>query len=123
MSQPNVLIVEDDIDIGKMLKITLSELDINPVHVKNGELAIEYLEATQPELILLDLNLPNINGWKVLEYAKQRYGTSFHVIILTANADSVNRLMGKMQEVTQYIQKPFVPNELRDHIKNLLQPS
>lgn len=121
MSQLNVLIVEDDIDIGKMVKITLSELDIDAVHVKNGELALDYLENTQPNLIILDLNLPNINGWKVLEFAKQRYGKSFHVIILTANTDEVNRLVGKMQNVTEYIQKPFIPNDLLEYVGNLLQ--
>lgn len=121
MSQLNVLIVEDEIDIGKMIKITLSTIGIDAVHVKNGELAIEYLEQTHPDLILLDLNLPNINGWKVLEFAKKRYGATFHVIVLTANSDEVNRLVGKMQGVTQYIQKPFVPDDLVDTVSGLLE--
>lgn len=121
MAQLNVLIVEDDSDIGKMLKITLQDLDIDATHAKNGELAIQYLEENHPDLILLDLNLPIINGWKVLEFAKERYGKTFHVIVITANADGVNRLVGKMQDVTHYIQKPFIPNELVELVSSLLE--
>jgi len=123
MSDFNVLIVEDEMDIGKLLKITLNEIGIDAMHVQNGQLALDYLDDTQPDLILLDLNLPTINGWKVLEYAKERYGKSFHVIVITANSDEVNRLVGKMQDVTGYIQKPFQPEDVLTNIRNLLELS
>jgi len=117
----NVLIVEDDADIGKLLQISLAGAGIDSVYAPNGQIALDYLETTQPDLILLDLNLPTINGWKVLEYAKSRYGKTFQVIVITANTDEVNRLVGKMQDVTSYIQKPFQTDEILTHIRQILE--
>lgn len=118
----NVLIVEDDADIGKMLQLNLAKLGIDAYHALNGQHAIDYLADVQPDLILLDLNLPHINGWKVLEYAKKLYGDgTFHVIVITANSDEVNRLVGKMQSVTHYVQKPFMPDYIIDVVIDILQ--
>lgn len=122
LSELNVLVVEDDADIGELLQFNLSEIGLNPYHAKNGQLALDYLSENQPDLILLDLNLPQVTGWKVLEYAKQQYGSgNFHVIVITANTDEVNRLVGKMQSVTQYIQKPFTPQHVLDMVCDILQ--
>ena len=120
--QLNVLIVEDTIDIGKLLKLSLQQLGIDAFHAKNGQVALEYLDHTEPDLILLDLNLPGINGWKVLEYAKKLYGEhSIRIIVTTANTDEVNRLVGKMQYVSSYIQKPFAPDHVVETVRAVLE--
>lgn len=122
-SHLNVLIVEDAVDIARMLKICLQQhLNIDAYLAKNGQVAIDYLDHTQPDLILLDLNLPVVSGWKVLEYAKKRYGEhSIRVIVTTASADEVNRLVGKMQYVNNYIQKPFVPETIVQTVREVME--
>jgi DNA-binding response OmpR family regulator len=121
-SELNVLIVEDAEDIAKMLEIGLQQIGIEPALAKNGQIALDYLDQTRPDLILLDLNLPGINGWQVLEYAKKLYGEhSFHVIVTTANTDDVNRLVGKMQYVSSYVQKPFTPDSVIDIVREVLE--
>lgn len=119
----NVLIVEDAADIANMLQLCLQqEFQIEAYLAKNGQIAIDYLDRIQPDLILLDLNLPVVNGWKVLEHAKKLYGEhSIRVIVTTANADEVNRLVGKMQYVNNYIQKPFVPETIVDTVREVME--
>lgn len=117
-----VLIVEDDVDIAQMVQLSIEQnFESNVYHAKNGQLAIDYLDHTQPNIIILDLNLPVVNGWKVLEYAKKQYGEkSIKVIVTTANTDEVNRLVGKMQTVASYLQKPFTPGTVVETIHDIL---
>jgi len=118
----NVLIVEDATDIAVMLQIALRQVRIEAVLAKNGQEALNYLDKTQPDLILLDLNLPGVNGWKVLEHAKKLYGEhSIRVIVTTANTDDVNRLVGRMNYVARYVQKPFSPDEVINIVKEVLE--
>ncbi len=121
-SELNVIIVEDVTDIAQMLQICLKQIGINAHHAKNGKEAVEYLDNIQPDLILLDLNLPGINGWKVLEHAKKLYGEhSIRVIVTTANTDDVNRLVGKMNYVARYVQKPFSPDQVITIVKEVME--
>jgi chemosensory pili system protein ChpA (sensor histidine kinase/response regulator) len=122
LSDLDVLIVEDALDVAKMLQISLEQIGIDAVLAKNGQVALDYLDHTEPDLILLDLNLPKINGWQVLEYAKKLYGEhSIRVIVTTANTDEVNRLVGKMQYVSSYIQKPFTIDSIVDVVRGVLE--
>lgn len=118
----DVLIVEDASDIATMLQISLKQIGIDATLAKNGQVALDYLDHTEPDLILLDLNLPGINGWQVLEYAKKLYGEhSFRVIVTTANTDDINRLVGKMQYVSSYIQKPFTIEAIIEVVREVLE--
>ena len=122
LSDLDVLIVEDALDIAKMLQISLKQIGIDAVLAKNGQVALDYLDHTEPDLILLDLNLPIVNGWQVLEHAKKLYGEhSIRVIVTTANTDEVNRLVGKMQYVSSYIQKPFTIDDIVDVVRDVLE--
>lgn len=122
LSQLNVIIVEDALDIAVMLQFSLKQIGIDAVHAKNGKEALDYLDQNQPDLILLDLNLPVVNGWKVLEHAKKLYGEhGIRVIVTTANTDEVNRLVGKMNYVSRYVQKPFTPQEVIDIVKEVME--
>lgn len=121
-SELNVIIVEDTADIAKMLQITLRQVGIEASIAKNGQEAIDYLDHTQPDLILLDLNLPGINGWRVLEYAKKLYGEhSIRVIVTTASTDDVNRLVGKINYVARYVQKPFSPDQVLEIVTEVME--
>ena len=118
----DVLIVEDTQDIANMLQISLRQIGIDASLAKNGQIALDYLDHTEPDLILLDLNLPVVNGWQVLEYAKKLYGEhSIRVIVTTANTDDINRLVGKMQYVSSYIQKPFTIDSIIEVVREVME--
>ncbi len=121
---PNILLVEDDPDIAKLTIRALNRAGFETVHVDDGQAAIDYLDVKKPDLILLDLNLPEVSGWEVLDHAKALYGEEgFKVIVTTANGDAANRVIGKLQLVVEYLIKPFVPDQLVSAIQRAMQPN
>jgi two-component system response regulator AdeR len=110
LTQPYfALIAEDTDDIAELMQMTLTHLGIDSHHADNGLLALEFLAERIPDILLLDIGMPVMNGWEVLENVKARYpDTQFPVIVLTAFDDPANKLIGKLQgRVYRYITKPF----------------
>jgi two-component system nitrogen regulation response regulator GlnG len=75
-----------------------------------------------PDILLLDINMPGMSGWQVLETVKERYPDfAFPVIVLTALTDPANRLIGKLQQhVVRYMTKPFELDDLADTVRQAL---
>jgi len=122
MSDFNVLLVEDTIILAQMVMESLKQIpELATTHVSNGFAAVEYLEDNQPDLILLDLNLPGKSGWQVMEFLKSKYGEgTIKVIVMTAQSDSANKLVGKLQGVERYLVKPVAPREMIATIREIL---
>jgi twitching motility two-component system response regulator PilH len=116
-----VLAIEDDANAFALLKIALRQFPLDIVNAQSGTQAITFLTAEVPALIFLDIDLPDMHGWQVLEKFKES-GRIKHVpiVVLTAHQEPVHRLIGSLQSVAVYMQKPFKPDELRDHIRQLL---
>lgn len=121
--QPLVLIVEDAIELAQISQITLSRLGLRTMHAVNGQRALEMLAEQTPDLMLLDIGLPGMNGWEVLERIKlEESAPEFPIIVLTAAGDPVNRLIGKLQErVKRYIVKPYSVDELKQAVREILE--
>ncbi len=115
-----ILIVEDD----KMIQRTLSEFlrceGFEPVVAGGRKEAIEVLDE-KPDLVLLDLSLPDGNGFSVCATIKEKYG--YPVIFLTASDDEYSVVTGLDIGADDYITKPFRPRELVSRIKNVLRRS
>ena len=93
--------------------LTLQRGGFEGIHVDDGETAIAFLEGKLPHLILLDLNLPGLSGWDVLEFLVETYGSGkVPVIVTTAYGDNANRVIGKLQDIYKYMVKPFKPLDL-----------
>ncbi|PJF40666.1 MAG: response regulator [Chloroflexi bacterium] len=120
MSQ--VLIVEDTQDTADLMMLTLQRLGVETFHAPDGYVALEFLENNTPDLMLLDIGLPGMSGWDVLEAIKEHDpDNSFPVIVLTAFADPTNKLIGKFQNrVHQYITKPFEMKHLQEVVREVL---
>ncbi|MBC6936999.1 MAG: response regulator [Chloroflexi bacterium] len=103
------LVVEDSDDIARLVQLMLRRMNIESAHAANGFAALAFLEERLPDLVLLDINMPGMNGWQVLETIKERHAQAdFPVIVLTALNDPTNRLIGKLQpQVFCYVTKPF----------------
>lgn len=116
------LIVEDSDDIAGLIQLMLTRMGIDSHHAGNGFLALNFLENQLPDILLLDLNMPGMSGWQVLDAIKERYpDAAFPVIVLTALADPANRLIGKLQEhVIRYMTKPFELDDLAATVREAL---
>jgi CheY-like chemotaxis protein len=119
---PYALIAEDTEDIAVLMQLTLTRLGVDSHHAINGTLALECLAERLPDIMLLDISMPGMNGWEVLEKVKERYpDTFFPVIVLTAFDDPANKLIGKLQaRVFRYITKPFDMDVLVQTVRDAL---
>jgi len=122
MGNFNVLLVEDTMELAEMVLETLRYIpELETHHVANGNDAVDYLDGTCPDLVLLDLNIPGQSGWKVMEFINGKYDKSMiKVIVMTAQGDSANKLVGKLQNVERYMVKPIPPIEMISAIREVL---
>ena len=108
-----VLIVEDTTELAEVIAATLERIHIQSVHETHVERALEVYETYHPDVILLDIGLPDKTGWKLLDAIKAREEPNPPaVVVITAHGDPANRLMGKLQGVHSYLIKPFSPDEV-----------
>ncbi len=117
---PNILVIEDDKDIGQYLKDFLTENDYS-VHVEEkGVAGLAYFKNHEPDLVLLDLGLPDMEGSSVCEEIKKT-DSDTPVIILTARDSVPDKVKGLNIGADDYITKPFVAEELLARIKARLR--
>lgn len=115
-----VVSVEDDAALFNLISVSLKPLPIELHHANNGTEALELIPRIQADLIILDINLPDIHGWDVLKRLLAMQQTFKGVIVLTAHTGPTHRVIAHLQEVTAYIPKPFNPLELRRTVSDTL---
>lgn len=114
-----VLIVDDDVPLCELLEAVLQEEGYIVSSVHCGESALQYMEKTPVDLVLLDVMLPNLNGMQVARRICQRFATP--ILMLTALNDENSMLDGYQAGADQYIGKPFNVAELLMRIKAILR--
>ena len=111
-----ILIVEDTIELAEVIQATLEGMGFQAVFETHGKTGLERLKELQPQLVITDIGLPDITGWKMLDGIKEVYaGTEDEmpaIVVITAYGDPANRLIGKLQEIHSYLLKPFTPSEV-----------
>src|SRR5258708_9378580 len=119
---PRVLIVEDMVELGEVLRITIERMQILVFTETHGLTALERYNEIRPDIVMLDIALPDMTGWKVLDAIKESKAIfrSPKIIVMTAYGDPANRLMGKLQGVDKYLIKPFTPAEVVKLIREVL---
>jgi DNA-binding response OmpR family regulator len=120
MHKPIVLSIEDDVGLFRLLAMTLRGLPVDLRHAINGQEAQTMVASLRPELILLDISLPDQSGWETLDALKQQAILPPHVIVLTTHSTATHRVIGRLQEVTAFITKPFHRRELIDLVSQTL---
>jgi DNA-binding response OmpR family regulator len=118
--QPRILIVEDDPAIGAFVQTALEREGFDTELVKRGDAALERAESFFPDLILLDLMLPGVDGLQVCQ-ALRRRAQYIPIIMLTAKDDDVDKIVGLEIGADDYITKPFKIRELLARIRALLR--
>lgn len=117
-----ILIVEDEKDIVKMLDYNLKKDGFRTIIACDGEEAISQANRERPDLIILDLMLPGIDGLEVCKSIKKEGKTSsIPIIMLTAKAQEADKIVGLELGADDYVTKPFSPRELIARIKAVLR--
>ena len=117
-----ILIVDDEKDIAKMLDYNLKKEGYKTLVAHDGEDALDMANAKLPDLVLLDLMLPGVDGLEVCKELKsERKTASIPVIMLTAKSQESDKIVGLELGADDYITKPFSPRELIARIKAVLR--
>ncbi len=121
MMKPKILLVDDEPDALDVLGFKLKEAGFAPIFAKDGARAIAAARDERPELIVLDLMLPEVDGLEVCKILRRDPGTaSIPILMLTARAAEMDRVLGLELGADDYVTKPFSPRELVLRIKKLL---
>jgi DNA-binding response OmpR family regulator len=115
----NIFIVEDERPIARVLQVYLQQAGYEVELAADGEAALEAFAQNRYDLVLLDLMLPGIDGWTVLEEIRKQ--SSCPVIMLTASGAVKDRIKGFKQGADDYIPKPFDPEEVLARIQAVLR--
>ena len=119
----SVLVVDDEEDIRELVRINL-ELDGHSVTVAaSGSEALACVRQAVPEIVVLDVMMPGMDGWEVLSRMKAESAdvSAVPVLMLTARSDDMDRIRGGIEGAIRYITKPFSLTELRTEVNNALE--
>lgn len=116
-----VLIVEDEIAISKVLNVYLQKADFDTKIIMEGNQALPAFQEWNPDLVLLDVMLPGIDGWQILKEIREK--SKCPVIMLTALGDVNYRLDGLNGGADDYITKPFIGDEVIARVNAVLRRS
>jgi DNA-binding response OmpR family regulator len=124
MEQPSkrVIYFEDDKDMVELVRIILGREGYQVEGVTEGQAGIKAVQQSSPDVVLLDLMLPDMDGWEIYRQLKHDQSTAdIPVIVITAKAQSIDKVLGlEIAKVDDYISKPFRPNELVDRVAEVL---
>jgi DNA-binding response OmpR family regulator len=118
----HILIVEDDASVRRGLQELLSSEGYDVRTAEDGVHAVSRINAEHPDLVLLDINLPRLNGFEVLRRAKES-GYSGPIIMLTARGEQVDKVMGLEIGAVDYVTKPFQAREVVARVRAQLRAS
>ena len=117
-----ILVVDDEPDAIELIQFNLTASGYEVLVADNGREALQKARATMPNLILLDVMLPEMDGLEVCKSLRRDLATSaIPIIMLTARAAEMDRVLGLELGAGDYITKPFSPRELILRVKNLLE--
>lgn len=114
-----VLVVEDEPSLSQVLEAYLRRDGFRTERAQDGEQALRLFRAARPDLVLLDVSLPRLDGFEVLRQIRQDGDTP--VIMVTARVDEVDRLVGFRMGTDDYVTKPFNPPEVIERVKAVLR--
>lgn len=119
-----ILVVDDELSIRELVKFNLEKAGFQVHCLDDGDKAMEYIKKDPPDLVVLDLMLPGMDGLDVCRSVRQMENTKMlPVLILTARASEVDRVVGLEIGADDYLTKPFSPRELVARVKTILRRS
>jgi DNA-binding response OmpR family regulator len=121
LSKKKVMIVDDEAHIVELVKVVLEDTSYEILEAYDGESALEKIISDKPDLILLDIMLPRMDGYEVCMKLKADENTkSIPVVMLTAKGQEVDKIKGYQSGADSYMTKPFSPLRLLTEIEEKL---
>jgi DNA-binding response OmpR family regulator len=119
--QRSILIVDDEEDVVVLLQLVFETNGFNARTASNGKAAVSSAYENPPDIVILDVMMPEMDGWQVLKILKGDERTRrIPVIMLSARAERRDKMIGLQEGAEGYIAKPFSPAEVLREVQNLL---
>ncbi len=119
MNKQPILIVEDEPNIAGLIETYLEHAGFATLRAADGSRALELIRIVRPRLVILDLLLPEIDGWSVAHALRRESDIPF--LILSAQKDEIDRVAGFTAGADDYVVKPFSPRELVERVRAILR--
>ena len=120
-AKPRILIVEDDPDLRTILKLQLLSQDYEVVEAGNGAEGFAAIQSQAPDMVILDLMMPVMDGFGFLKRVRSLMGTKdVPVLILTASEDERNKVRGFQYQADNYMSKPYDLDKLTDVVEKMM---
>ena len=119
MTNAKILIADDDRNICELLKIYLEKEGCTVVLAGDGEEALSKFEAEEPDIILLDVMMPRLDGWQVCRELRKK--SDCPIIMITAKGETFDKVLGLELGADDYVVKPFEPKEIVARVKAVLR--
>src|SRR5215469_10219718 len=120
--RPKILVVDDEPEAVELVEFNLKQAGFDVLTAVDGAEALKKAHAALPSLIVLDLMLPEVDGLEVCKMLRRDPATArIPIVMVTAKAAEIDRILGLELGADEYITKPFSPRELVLRIKNILQ--
>lgn len=124
MPSPQILVVDDDPDIVRLVRAYLEKAGFQVMTAHDGETALHILRRDHPALLVLDLMLPDRDGWDITRLVREDPSLAqLPVIMLTARIDDADKIIGLELGADDYITKPFNPREVVARVRSVLRRS
>jgi DNA-binding response OmpR family regulator len=121
-AKARILVADDDPEILTLLGLRLKQRGYEVIEASDGEKALEQAREHKPDLVILDVMMPQKNGWEVARELKQDAATKeLGIIILTAIGEKMNELTSPLYGADEYIDKPFEFDKLEKAIVSVLE--
>ncbi len=114
-----ILIIDDDPDLRRLAKLILSRQNYQVYEARNGIEGIEQMYKASPDLVILDVMMPKMDGWETCR--RIREFSDVRILVLSAKTDRGSRFKGSDLGADDYLTKPFAPQELLDKVEAMLR--
>ena len=117
-----ILVVEDSAVIRRLIEVCLRAADLEIITREDGKNGLTAVSTESPDLVVLDIGLPGMDGWEVLERIRRDKVTQdIPVVVLTAHAEEESRRRASEGGADAFVTKPFQPNDFRTTVLSLLE--
>jgi two-component system alkaline phosphatase synthesis response regulator PhoP/two-component system response regulator ResD len=119
MSNETILVVDDEANIRELARMYLEQEGYRVITANDGRQALDTIQTITPSLMVLDLMLPELDGWEVCR--RVRAGSNLPILMLTARDDDIDKIVGLELGADDYLTKPFNPRELVARVRAILR--
>jgi two-component system, OmpR family, response regulator VicR len=118
-----IIYIEDELEMIDLVRLILNRKGYEVKGALGGQEGLDLIRSTHPDLVLLDLMMPDMDGWEVYQQMKANEAMrDIPVIVITAKAQNIDKVLGvHIAKVEDYISKPFSPQQLIDSVETVLR--